>query len=260
MLRRAFRQQEDLTKSGVPDAAWTERTRHAGNQDPGYVLSLFAAVPLALGMLFKAPELGDARRRAQCCAPRDREPRPRTAPEEAPRAELAGAVPARRETWATGAFRRSRLGATARLTTEGVQYPALAIPARERGASIHADEAPTVLARTSRRRSWKITSAVGRVASPSNSNATFASRQEVEPMPTCPAVHLNLRFGDRQLQPRDEFAAGLAADSDRGSALTRAFRRFLCPSSASARTSNAAARPRQAESMVHEHQRLLVAE
>jgi hypothetical protein len=57
MLRRAFRQQEDLTKLVYLMQLGRSGPAMLGTRIRGYVLSLFALVPLALGMLFNAPEL-----------------------------------------------------------------------------------------------------------------------------------------------------------------------------------------------------------
>lgn len=57
MLRRAFRQQEDLTKLVYLMQLGRSGPAMLGTRVRGYVLSLFALVPLALGMLFNAPEL-----------------------------------------------------------------------------------------------------------------------------------------------------------------------------------------------------------
>lgn len=57
MLRRAFRQQEDLTKLVYLMQLGRSGPAMLGTRIRGYVLCLFALVPLALGMLFNAPEL-----------------------------------------------------------------------------------------------------------------------------------------------------------------------------------------------------------
>lgn len=57
MLRRAFRQQEDLTKLVYLMQLGRSGPAMLGTRVRGYVLCLFALVPLALGMLFNAPEL-----------------------------------------------------------------------------------------------------------------------------------------------------------------------------------------------------------
>lgn len=56
MLRRAFRQQEDLTKLVYLMQLGRSGPAMLGTRIRGYVLCLFALVPLALGMLFNAPE------------------------------------------------------------------------------------------------------------------------------------------------------------------------------------------------------------
>ncbi|QCO96948.1 hypothetical protein FCN77_03420 [Arthrobacter sp. 24S4-2] len=57
MLRRAFRQPEDLTKLVYLMQLGRSGPAMLGTRIRGYVLSLFALAPLALGMLFNAPEL-----------------------------------------------------------------------------------------------------------------------------------------------------------------------------------------------------------
>ncbi|HCC38927.1 MAG TPA: hypothetical protein DEQ49_03190 [Arthrobacter bacterium] len=57
MLRRAFRQPEDLTKLVYLMQLGRSGPAMLGTRIRGYVLSVFALVPLALGMLFNAPEL-----------------------------------------------------------------------------------------------------------------------------------------------------------------------------------------------------------
>ncbi|MCI0143940.1 hypothetical protein KNN17_20475 [Arthrobacter bambusae] len=57
MLRRAFRQQEDLTKLVYLMQLGRSGPAMLGTRIRGYVLCLFALAPLALGMLFNAPEL-----------------------------------------------------------------------------------------------------------------------------------------------------------------------------------------------------------
>jgi hypothetical protein len=57
MLRRAFRQQEDLTKLVYLMQLGRSGPAMLGTRIRGYVLCLFAVAPLALGMLFNAPEL-----------------------------------------------------------------------------------------------------------------------------------------------------------------------------------------------------------
>ena len=57
MLRRAFRQQEDLTKLVSLMQLGRSGPAMLGTRIRGYVLCLFALVPLALGMLFNAPEV-----------------------------------------------------------------------------------------------------------------------------------------------------------------------------------------------------------
>ncbi|MGO4857086.1 DUF6297 family protein [Arthrobacter sp. 2MCAF14] len=57
MLRRAFRQQEDLTKLVYLMQLGRSGPAMLGTRIRGYVLCLFALVPLALGMLFNAPEV-----------------------------------------------------------------------------------------------------------------------------------------------------------------------------------------------------------
>lgn len=57
MLRRAFRQQEDLTKLVYLMQLGRSGPAMLGTRIRGYVLCLFALVPLALGVLFNAPEV-----------------------------------------------------------------------------------------------------------------------------------------------------------------------------------------------------------
>jgi hypothetical protein len=57
MLRRAFRQPEDLTKLVYLMQLGRSGPAMLGTRIRGYVLSLLALAPLALGMLFNAPEL-----------------------------------------------------------------------------------------------------------------------------------------------------------------------------------------------------------
>ncbi|WP_155854307.1 DUF6297 family protein [Arthrobacter sp. MA-N2] len=57
MLRRAFRQPEDLTKLVYLMQLGRSGPAMLGTRIRGYVLCLFAVVPLALGMLFNAPEV-----------------------------------------------------------------------------------------------------------------------------------------------------------------------------------------------------------
>ncbi|MDP9906762.1 hypothetical protein J2S90_003749 [Arthrobacter bambusae] len=57
MLRRAFRQQEDLTKLVYLMQLGRSGPAMLGTRIRGYVLCLFALAPLALGMLFNAPEV-----------------------------------------------------------------------------------------------------------------------------------------------------------------------------------------------------------
>lgn len=57
MLRRAFRQPEDLTKLSFLMHLGRSGPAMLGSRIRGYVMSLFGMLPLALGMLFNAPEV-----------------------------------------------------------------------------------------------------------------------------------------------------------------------------------------------------------